>query len=106
MSYRITITDPTDLFFHFTSVDIAPAVFNVMTDSLQMDLHPPMEKPVNKSSISRSTGTFAHKVEVSEDIERGRRWFHDVTGSRGVVGIISGDFMTGCTLYPERFIIV
>ena len=105
MSYRITITDPLDLFFHFTSVDITPELFHVMTESIKMDL-PTQPSSRKGTCISRSTATFRHATEsAGEDLGAAmKQWFHDSNGARGVVGVISGDFMNGVITNPERYL--
>ncbi len=99
MSYQITITDPTDLFFHLTSIDITPEVFHLMTESFKMEL--PIKRG-EQPTLSRSTGTFHHNLDVGGG--QVKQWFHDPTGERGVVGVISGDFMSGAILQPERYL--
>ena len=100
--YQITATDPTDLFFHYTSVDITPEVFLLMTEKLHIKT--PKASKMNNVYISRASGTFTHNIDAGGDgPTSGKKWFHDVGGTSGVVGVISGDFMTGVTQQPERF---
>ena len=101
MCYQITITDPSDLFFHLTSIDITPEVFHVMTESLHIKA--PQSKSDSNVTLSRVLGSFTHNIDSQDAPFSSRRWFHDVTGSYGVVGVISGDFMTGITQHPERY---
>lgn len=99
--YQITATDPTDLFFHFTSIDITPEVFLLMTEKLHIKT--PKATQMNNTSISRASGTFTHNIDVGgAGPSSGKKWFHDIGGTSGVVGVISGDFMTGVTQHPER----
>ncbi|KAJ3303239.1 hypothetical protein HDV03_004066 [Kappamyces sp. JEL0829] len=99
MSYRITATDPSDLFFHLTSVEITPEVFHIMTENIRLDVK--QTKSAQGTHLNRSFGVVRHSDGSAGDAAK--QWFHDPTGSRGVVGLISGDFMTGCIQKPERY---
>ena len=101
MCYQITITDSTDLFFHFTSVDITPEVFHLMTEKLHIKAS--QTKFANNVTISRASGSFTHNIDTQDAPQSRKRWFHNINESHGVVGVISGDFMTGVTQQPERY---
>lgn len=93
--YSITMTDPKDMFFHFTSIEITPEVFYKMTEGLKIRQ---LEVRESVPTISRSRGTFKNTGLQADS----KQWFGDVDGPRGVVGVISADFMTGTINNPER----
>ncbi|KAJ3325858.1 hypothetical protein HDV06_002243 [Boothiomyces sp. JEL0866] len=99
--YRITITDPNDIFFNFTSIDITPQVFYDMIGNIELD-----EKYQTKKNIapllSRTVGLFKEH-HISTQHKNSKVGFHDPKGIEGVVGVISGDYMSGCVEQRDRF---
>ncbi|KAJ3260261.1 hypothetical protein HK103_000896 [Boothiomyces macroporosus] len=99
--YRITITDSQDIFFHFTSIDITPQVFHDMISNIELD-----EKYQSKKTLapllSRTVGKpkDPHVFAFNRNAKVG---FHDPKGAEGVIGVISGDYMTGCVEQRDRY---
>jgi hypothetical protein len=75
--YSITITDPKDMFFHFTSINITPQVFFKMTETLK--IKPTESLLESKPTISRSSGTFRNTGLQADS----KQWFGDIDGPRG-----------------------
>lgn len=63
----------------------------------KLNLIRPTEGPIGGSKvvISRSTGMI---------VDEKKEWFHDPSGVRGVIGIISGDFMTNYEQNRMRYL--
>lgn len=91
-SYSMTITDPIDLFFHFTSQAITRDVFKSLTRNIDL-----VESAVETSSarFSMRSGTFG-------PISNGALNFHHAEKKGGIIGVYSNDFMSGVIEDPER----
>lgn len=95
-SYSITLTDPYDLFFHFTSIRITPERFRQLTMNIDMVV----STVKHKSTISRSFGGFRPMIRNTTKNEVP---FHDELGIGGVIGVFGNDYMDGVNREPERF---
>ncbi|KAI8906888.1 hypothetical protein EDD86DRAFT_256250 [Gorgonomyces haynaldii] len=96
-AYQITITDPNDLFFHYTSIEITKERFQKLTQ--HMDLV--YENKDMRMGISRATGLF--RVPMKSKSAFDRLGFHHEDGVGGVVGVLGQDYMQGVADDPQRF---
>ncbi|KAJ3277199.1 hypothetical protein HDV01_000251 [Terramyces sp. JEL0728] len=99
--YRITITDPSDIFLHFTSIEITPQVFYEMISGIELDEQYQTKKTI-APLLSRTIGLFKEH-HVATNHKNSKVGFHDPKGIEGVIGVISGDYMSGCVEQRERF---
>lgn len=99
-AYSITVSDPNDIFFHFTSLRITPDVFKQLTRSINMA---PILGTQNVPHLSRSLGGFRpiFKQQPKHEVP-----FHHENGIGGVVGVFANDLMEGVINQPERFKII
>jgi hypothetical protein len=95
-AYSITLTDPEDIFFHFTSIPITRDRFRVLTKHIELVHVEPTPTP---SRLSRSTGQFSAFTQSKLGTRLG---FTETSAVGGVVGVFGNDYMGGTVTDPQR----
>ena len=94
--YLITVTDPQDLFLHFTSAKITHDKFIEITSRLNVNI-PTVERnstPFNASKIVPAHARRAREAALG---------YNPNEGAGGVVGVIAGDCLAGTQNEPDRY---